>query len=190
MSAVKRGEETLRAFFEVTKSGYMSFICLQYEVQAALRSIQEWEGRIGEGETRAMLMGPSWRERLWGLCFAARQGYSGFFEEMIRGLEDARGYSIVPTAAALSVAITDFACPYDPSWTATFGHGAFEETMGYAMECLHASIGLGEKGERRRGPYNGQSFWRHRDFHIFLSRTQDIQGLRYLRGKDRGLKRV
>lgn len=176
MSTVKRSEETLRAFFEATKSGYMKFIFLQYEVHEALDAIQEWEGRIGEDETRALLLGPSWRERLWGLCFAARRGYSSFIVEMIRGLEDIRVSSLVPTAAALSVAITDFACPYDPSWTSKMRREALDGEMGYALDCLHAAIGLQVVRTRRLSPHEGQSFWRHRDFHRFLSSTQDIRG--------------
>ncbi|MDF1660707.1 MAG: hypothetical protein P1V97_02990 [Planctomycetota bacterium] len=161
-------EMTGAEFYGYTKIAYLSFIHL-HDVTESLNLILDCVPRVSDILIREMLLGSSWRERLYGLVLAGLRDYPPFFSEMHMSLRDVRGLSTVPTAAALSVAITDFDCPYDPAMTMTIGREILDGELGFALDQLHFSIGIGPKPELSKGPNDGQSFDQHRSFYRYLS---------------------
>jgi hypothetical protein len=106
----------------------------------------------------AMIVGPSWRERLLGLALAMAKGPAAFTGAMLRSLRDVRGISIVPTCAVLAVLARRGLFDIGQSLAGGFDRAAFDGEVGWAIDkamCFASSRTSDTKG---RGPNYGQSF--------------------------------
>ena len=109
--------------------------------------------------------GDSWRERLIGLVLACHRGIATFGDAMLTSLGNPRGISIVPTCAALVVAVRQEGYEYHQDQTAGLDRSSFDGEVGYALVNLHAFLGLcGQRGGGA-GPNYGQLFTAHVSFY-------------------------
>jgi hypothetical protein len=161
-------------FFERTKSAYMSFIHLEYNVSESLASIYDCEPSISNDLIRKLVLGESWRERLLGLVLASKRGYPHFYNDMLASLHDVRGISTVPMSAVLSIAVKEMGCKYTADMTSTLDPTAMDGEIGFALDHLHHAIGLGPKPLQLRGPNYGQPFAIHRAFYLDLSIIEGV----------------
>lgn len=109
--------------------------------------------------------GNSWRERLVGLTLACKRDVNCFADSMFLSLHDARGISIIPTFAVLSIAVRYFSNGYSLKQTETLDRSKFDGELGYALDCFHSYIGRSTKPIAGSGPNYGQQFLDHVEFY-------------------------
>lgn len=106
----------------------------------------------------AMIVGPSWRERLLGLSLAMAKGPTAFTDAMVRSLRDVRGISIVPTCAALAVLARRGLFDIGQSFGGAFDRAAFDGEVGWAIEKAMRFASAQPECTNGRGPNYGQVF--------------------------------
>ena len=158
--------------FREIGNGYLSLIHLNDDlgdvVATLTRLADTWpRERVGE----LLRDGDSWRERLPALVMASRQGLARHYDSLLHALHNSGGISLVPLAAAIAVAVRDFGCPYDPNLTRSLDRNAWDGEIGFALDWLHYTIGMGDVPERALGPNYGQEFAAHLKFYTELAAT-------------------
>ncbi len=160
---------TVEEFLAETRDSYLPLIHLVDGVEEAVATIAASEHRASRALIEELLCdGDSWRERLLGLVAASLRGVGQFYDQLIVCMYRTRGLSIVPTCAALSVAVRDHGCNYETSMTATLDRELFDGEIGFALDWLHHAIGIREMPRIMQGPNSGQVFPTHLDFYASL----------------------
>jgi len=104
--------------------------------------------------------GESWRERLVGLVFAANSDLPAFVNPMIASLRDPRGLAIVPTCAAIAVALSQQAeCM--PSQIDSLDPESFSGELGWALDNVRFHLGHACHKPQGKSPNDGKDFDTH-----------------------------
>ncbi|MBE7467366.1 MAG: hypothetical protein HS116_28165 [Planctomycetes bacterium] len=155
-------ELTEQQLLNQVQNAYLPLIHLDEGVEVATTIIVKLAPLTPDQLIRNLIAtGASWRERLIGLVLATQRGIAAFADAMIVSLNDPRGISIVPTCAALAVAVKHFGYKYSPDRTSALDRSLFDGELGYALDCLHAYLGLSKSSSQDKGPNYGQEFSQH-----------------------------
>jgi hypothetical protein len=106
----------------------------------------------------AMIVGPSWRERLLGLSLAMAKSPTAFTDAIVRSLREVRGISIVPACAALAVLARRGLLDIGQSLAGDFDRAAFDGEVGWAIDKAMRFANGQSDGTNGRGPNYGQVF--------------------------------
>lgn len=160
---------TVEELFAETGNAYNSLIHLDDGVEDAVSLISKCAPHCSQSFIAELIhAGDSWRERLPGLVLARITGLQSYGENLVRGLMEPRGTSIVPTAALLTVAVRDFGYSCEPSMLDSLDRAAWYGEIGFAIDWLHYETGIGQKPLDFSGPNFGQSFRLHFLFYSTL----------------------
>jgi hypothetical protein len=149
--------------FKQTKDAYL---CLIHPVRQGdtyrkeIASVIALAPLVPNELVASMITGPSWRERLLGLCIAMTKRSASFIEPMLQSLRDPRGISIVPACAALAVLARRGAFTMTQSFSEMFDRQVFDGELGWATDKAMHVAGLREDVPGR-GPNYGQIFDDH-----------------------------
>lgn len=136
----------------------------------AKSNMADWSQQISDHMVGELLRdGPSWRERLTALTLASMRGFRGHFDSAIQGFHNSGGMSIVPLAAAISVAIRDGDCRYTPKMTHSIDRSHRSGEFGFAIDWLHFTIGNGKRPGETKGPDFGQDFEDYVRFYVAVT---------------------
>ncbi|EMB13464.1 hypothetical protein [Rhodopirellula europaea] len=149
---------------------YLQLVHLDAGIDEAVARIQRAaESLTTESISELLRDGDSWRERMVGLVLASHNGIQKHSQDLIAALQNTGGISIVPIYAATSIAVRDFACPYDRKISDSLDRDAWDGEIGFAIDWLHYTIGIGDTPGKAMGPNYGQDFAKHRSFYAKLS---------------------
>jgi len=126
---------------------------------------------VPEALIAAMIGGPSWRERLLGVCLGMSKQPANLIQPMQRSLQAPRAIAIVPTWAALVVLTRGGFLRMADSFAGKFDRAAFDGEMGWAEDKASYHAGLRPEPVPGRGPNYGQVFEEHLDFYTAITRT-------------------
>jgi hypothetical protein len=165
-----RSEITADQFFAETGDAYLALVHLDNGVDEAVAKISGVaSGSSSQLIDDLLIGGDSWRERMTGLVMASLRGIEEHYDSLIKGFLRTGGISLVPMAAAISVAVRDRNCLYDPLAIDSLDRSSWDGETGFAVGWLHHTIGIGAAPDRNRGPNHGQDFAKHRDFYATFS---------------------
>jgi len=123
----------------------------------------------------AMISGPSWRERLLGLCLATAKQPEIFIEQIFQSLRDPRGLAIVPACAVLAALARRGVFTITPTFTSSFNRQIFDGEMGWAMDKAMYLAGLSREDVPGRGPNYGQIFENHVDLYAWILKNSHLR---------------
>jgi hypothetical protein len=161
MTASRRGEDDI---FDQTKGAYLHLIHPIGQggrLRPEIASVIELAPSVPDERIAAMIVGPSWRERLLGYCMAMSKRPDVFVEAMLQSLQDPRGISIVPAFAALAVMARRGAYGMPESFADMFDRAAFDGEVGWAADKAMYYVGLRSEDVPGSGPNSGQNFDDH-----------------------------
>lgn len=159
-------EMTVEELLAATGDAYLALVHLEEGVADAIPRISACRDRVSDALIDELLCAElSWRERLLGVSLASMRGADQFFDSLVTSLYRPRGIAIVPTAAALAVAVLDLNCTYNPASTASLDRDAWDGELGFALDWLHFRIGVGNAPATALGPNFGQDFNAHFEYY-------------------------
>jgi hypothetical protein len=158
--------------FDEIGGAYTTLIHLEPGADQAVAAISRCSESCSYQLVHQLLVeGPSWRERLIGLVVASLHGLDDYSESLLHGFKRSGGIGIVPLSAALAVAIQDGGCAYTHEMTDDLDRGKWDGEVGFALDWLHHTGGMGEPPSETCGPNYGQDFPRQFDFYRKLNRS-------------------
>jgi len=161
---------TANELFAETGDAYLTLVHLENGVEDDVATISSVSETCSSQLIDQLLRdGDSWRERLTGLVIASIRDIKEYYDSLLCGFQRTGGISIVPMSAAISVAVRDRECKYDPQMTESLDRDSWDGEIGFALDWLHHTIGMGDAPERTVGPNYGQEFNKHLEFYTTLN---------------------
>ena len=130
-------------------------------------------GSVPDDLISNLIGGPSWRERLLGLCIGMHRRPNPFVQPMLRSLADPRGISIVPTCAALAVLAKCGSYAMPESFAGMFNRAVFDGEIGWAAQKALSLVGLRTGSILGRGPNYGQVFEDHLEVYSWIQSNSE-----------------
>ncbi|MGC3957315.1 MAG: hypothetical protein QM813_04920 [Verrucomicrobiota bacterium] len=156
--------------FSHTKDAYLHLIRptrLGDGYQQEIITVVEFAASVPSELVSAMIAGPSWRERLLGLCMAMTKPTEAFVQPMLQSLRNPCGISITPTCAALAVIVKQGVYKLPESFAEMFDRSVFDGEIGWATDKTVQFLGLSKIKLHERGPYYGQIFEDHAELYFW-----------------------
>ncbi len=118
--------------------------------------------RLATARTVAELLTfTDWRERLVGHVLAVRKGPRQFASAMLDSLADPRGYAIVPTCAALVLALADDEPDQWMRRCVAVDRSPFDGDVGWSLDKMAFHLGWSTKDPGGHSPNDGKDFYVH-----------------------------
>jgi hypothetical protein len=150
--------------FDQTKGAYLCLIhpvLRDHAYRQEIAPVIALAPSVPDEVISAMIVGPSWRERLLSLCMAMTKRPATFVEPMVQSLRDPRGISIVPACAALAVLARGRLYAMTLSFGEKFDRQIFDGEIGWATDKAKHFSGLCTEDVSGHGPNYGQNFDDH-----------------------------
>ena len=115
-----------------------------------------------------LIVGPSWRQQLLGLCFALARNSVTFTDAIVKSFLDLRGISVVPTCAARVVMARRGLFAMTAWLTTTTDRSAFDSEVGWAVDKAMHFAGIRPEDSTGKGPNCGQAFEGHTEVYEWV----------------------